>query len=176
MPRPFLVCGAGRSRTAVQTSNRDAFYMLIRVKRFSRPSQTRAPKLILSLLRFSPGLGGSAVGYPILTSTSGSQTDGTGWREMSCPHTLRGLSKPTKLRLKQQERSCFRLLYFASVFKAVRRVSLHAYKAIILAVKTGQPRFCVKKRTLVNESSFSVLFGGPDETRTRDPMRDRHVF
>ena len=29
----------------------------------------------------------------------------------------------------------------------------------------------IQKKPSVKES-----FGGPDETRTRDPMRDRHVF
>ena len=32
----------------------------------------------------------------------------------------------------------------------------------------------IEKKVLCEENFF--LFGGPDETRTRDPMRDRHVF
>ena len=46
----------------------------------------------------------------------------------------------------------------------------------LLAVKTGQPRdeMLWQKKSPLVEGFF--LFGGPDETRTRDPMRDRHVF
>ena len=53
----------------------------------------------------------------------------------------------------------------------------------LLAVKTGQPPgdYVAKKkspllRTPFKSSAEILRFGGPDETRTRDPMRDRHVF
>ena len=33
-----------------------------------------------------------------------------------------------------------------------------------------------KKKKTTSDADCLFLFGGPDETRTRDPMRDRHVF
>ena len=37
------------------------------------------------------------------------------------------------------------------------------------------PFFVIKAKTLVNQG-LTRVFSGLDGTRTRDPMRDRHVF
>ena len=38
------------------------------------------------------------------------------------------------------------------------------------------PPFRIHFRNKKKEKPTFLLFCGPDETRTRDPMRDRHVF
>ena len=109
------------------------------------------------------------------------------------PQLLRGLSPTYCTSVRQQERSYFRQLSFCIGFQGCWCVSLHAYKSPSLLSKPVSPE--VTERHGVCMTIYSTLpfwdmwqkksphcvedslsFGGPDETRTRDPMRDRHVF
>ena len=56
---------------------------------------------------------------------------------------LRGLSPTYCTSVRQQERSYFRQLSVCIGFQGCWCVSLHAYKSIILAVKTKQPQYWV---------------------------------
>ena len=93
------------------------------------------------------------------------------------PATVEGIKPVTYCTsVRQQERSYFRQLSFCIGCQGCWCVSLHAYKSPSLLSKPVSPGKVLlqKKSPQIFEDSLS--FGGPDETRTRDPMRDRHVF
>ena len=78
------------------------------------------------------------------------------------------------LRLGSESVVVFANYCFASVFKASGASACMLTNPLSLLSKPSSPRFGDIKKALVVRAFF--LFGGPDETRTRDPMRDRHVF
>ena len=60
---------------------------------------------------------------------------------------------------------------FASVFEASGASACMLTNPLSLLSKPSSPG---TKKVLFSREL--LVFGGPDETRTRDPMRDRHVF
>ena len=67
--------------------------------------------------------------------------------DVSFLRLARELSRTYCASVRQRERSCFRQLLFCVCVQGFWRVSLHAYKPIIPAVKTKQPRI-TKQRSL----------------------------
>ena len=132
--------GAGRSRTAVQTVNRCAFYMLIRwlVVGAAPDIGTQGhPYPLLFHLRLEKSRGLSRLSVHLLVSSRRSGRLG----DVPFPCLARELSRTYCSSVRQRERSCFRQLLFCVCFQGLWRVGLHAYKPIILAVKTKQPQY-----------------------------------
>ena len=132
------LCGAGRSRTAVQTVNRCAFYMLIRWLVFvAAPdvgTQGRPyPLFFHRRVEVSHRLSRLYLHLRVSSRRSGRLGD------VSFLRLARELSRTYCASVRQRERSCFRQLLFRVCVQGFWRVSLHAYKPIIPAVKTKQP-------------------------------------
>ena len=129
--------------TAVQTSNRCAFYMLIRwLVVGAAPdvgTQCRPYPLVFHRhLEASCRL--SRLYLHLLVSCRRSGRLG----DVSFPRLAGELSRTYCASVRQRERSCFRQLFCCVCFQGLWRVGLHAYKPIILAVKTKQPHFGLK--------------------------------
>ena len=80
--------------------------------------------------------------------------------DVSFLRLARELSRTYCASVRQRERSCFRQLLFCVCVQGFWRVSLHAYKPIIPAVKTKQPHgllFTQKKVLLVSRTFFVCL-------------------
>ena len=132
------LCGAGRSRTAVQTVNRCAFYMLIRwlVVGVAPDIGTQGHPYPLKFHRHSEEpCRLSRLSLHLLVSSRRSGRLG----DVSFPRLARELSRTYCASVRQRERSCFRQLLCRVCGQGFWRVSLHAYKPIIPAVKTKQP-------------------------------------
>ena len=169
-------CGAGGSRTLVQTVNRCAFYMLIRwlVVGAAPDIGTQGhPYPLLFHPRLEESRGLSRLYEHLLVSSRRSGRLG----DVPFPRLARELSRTYCASVRQRERSCFRQLLFCVCGQGFWRVSLHAYKPIIPAVKTKQPQWelgdkscefwfippmSLQKKFSARRTSFSVWRSGRD--------------
>lgn len=135
-----VFCGAGGIRTLVQTSNTQAFYMLILLFIFDlkQRANTQFQAYLLEFSSFGQSPQRLISAFPMPQTRS--PQNGAAVRHLVSLLYFGKNAYPTMLRIKQQEQTLrCQLKSCSKGLKRSRYGSLHAYLPIDLAVETSQP-------------------------------------